>query len=127
MTITTDRLLLRDWHPEDRAPFAALNADPQVMRYFPAPLTRAESDALAARAEAQGVFAVESREDGEFIGYVGLAAPTFDAHFTPVRRNRLASRVTILESRLGDGGLPAAVPASRLRDARPSARSSRSP
>jgi RimJ/RimL family protein N-acetyltransferase len=47
--IRTGRLILRDWRDDDLAPFAALNADPEVMRYFPATLTRAESDAAAAR------------------------------------------------------------------------------
>ena len=42
--IATDRLLLRGWEARDRAPFAAMNADPAVMD-FPRPLTRAESDA----------------------------------------------------------------------------------
>jgi ribosomal-protein-alanine N-acetyltransferase len=57
------------------------------MRYFPAPLTRAESDALAARASASlaergwGLWALE--RDGSFLGFTGLAVPRFEAHFTP--------------------------------------------
>ena len=47
--LKTQRLLLRRWRPTDRAPFAALNADPQVMEHFPAPLTHAESDSMAER------------------------------------------------------------------------------
>ena len=47
--LRTSRLLLRRWRREDRAPFAALNADPLVMQHFPGVLVRAESDALAAR------------------------------------------------------------------------------
>jgi RimJ/RimL family protein N-acetyltransferase len=64
--LRTDRLVLRQWRPEDREPFAAMNADPEVMRHFPAPLDRAGSDALAARAEAHigehgwGLWAVEA-------------------------------------------------------------------
>ncbi|MGH3750612.1 MAG: GNAT family N-acetyltransferase, partial [Micromonosporaceae bacterium] len=42
--IRTARLLMRRWRDSDRAPFAAMNADPEVMRYFPAPRDRAESD-----------------------------------------------------------------------------------
>ena len=42
---------MRRWRDEDRAPFAALNADPAVMRFFPAPLTRADSDAAIDRFE----------------------------------------------------------------------------
>jgi RimJ/RimL family protein N-acetyltransferase len=43
----TARLRLRRWRESDREPFAALNADPEVMEHFAAPLSRAESDALA--------------------------------------------------------------------------------
>lgn len=85
----TDRLLLRGWRDEDRPPFAAMNADREVMQHFPAPLSRDESDALADRAaehveaEGWGLWAVEVRGTGEFIGFVGLAVPRFEAPFTP--------------------------------------------
>jgi RimJ/RimL family protein N-acetyltransferase len=85
----TDRLLLRRWRPEDRAPFAALNADPEVMEHFPARLTRAESDAFVDRIETGfaehgfGLWAVEVQATGEFIGFTGLSVPSFDAPFTP--------------------------------------------
>lgn len=49
VSLTTDRLLIRQWKPEDKAPFAALNADPEVMEHFTATLSRAESDALVER------------------------------------------------------------------------------
>lgn len=87
--LATDRLLLRQWTPADRAPFAALNADPEVMRWFPAPLTRAESDALADRLHADlarqgwGLWALEERASGAFLGFTGLARPVFDAPFQP--------------------------------------------
>ena len=42
---------MRRWREDDREPFAAMNADPEVMRYFPAPLDRAASDALVDRIE----------------------------------------------------------------------------
>lgn len=82
--LTTDRLLLRRWHESDRAPFAALNADPEVMRYFPSTRTRAESDALVDRLDAAieadgfGLWAVERHDSGAFVGFVGLSRPTFD-------------------------------------------------
>lgn len=85
----TDRLLLRRWRQEDREPFAALNRDPEVMRYFPAPLARADSDAMIERIEANfdangfGLFAVQVCDSGAFIGFVGLWPAGFDAHFTP--------------------------------------------
>lgn len=49
--LETERLFLRQWTPADRDPFAALNADSKVMGFFPARLTRAESDAMADRCE----------------------------------------------------------------------------
>jgi RimJ/RimL family protein N-acetyltransferase len=87
--LRTPRLLLRQWTASDRERFAALNADPEVMRHFPAPLGRAESDALAAGQEdliAQrgwGLWAVEVVDGAPFIGFVGLSVPSFSAHFTP--------------------------------------------
>jgi ribosomal-protein-alanine N-acetyltransferase len=88
-TITTPRLLLRPWWDEDLAPFAALNADPTVMEFFPKPLDRAESDAMVARIRDHfarhgfGQWAVEVPGVADFIGFVGMAIPRFEAHFTP--------------------------------------------
>lgn len=87
--LTTERLRLRGWRPQDREPFAALNADPQVMRHFPAPLDRRRSDQLldtidaALRERGWGLWAVERRASGEFLGMVGLTPVAFDAAFTP--------------------------------------------
>jgi RimJ/RimL family protein N-acetyltransferase len=87
--LRTARLLLRRWRETDHAPFAALNADPMVMEYFPDRLTRAESDDLIARIEAgfatrgYGLWALEVRATDEFVGFTGLAVPSFNAHFTP--------------------------------------------
>jgi len=75
--LRTPRLVLRPWRDEDRAPFAAMNADPAVMEHFPSLLGRDESDAMAARiqghfgAHGWGLFAVEAPELG-FVGFVGL-------------------------------------------------------
>jgi RimJ/RimL family protein N-acetyltransferase len=88
-SITTERLVLRLWRTEDRAPFAELNADPEVMEHFPAPLNRNKSDRFADRLDARlsanghGLWAVERRDSAEFIGFVGLAPVSFLAHFTP--------------------------------------------
>jgi len=77
--LRTDRLLLRAWRPADRAPFAALNADPEVTEFLVTPLDRAESDALIERIEQRwredgfAQFAVERLEDGAFIGFIGAA------------------------------------------------------
>jgi ribosomal-protein-alanine N-acetyltransferase len=87
--IRTERLVLRRWLQRDREPFAAMNADPEVMAHFPAPLTREESDALVDRIEAGfaehgfGLWALEVRSTGAFIGFTGLAVPSFEAAFTP--------------------------------------------
>ncbi len=75
--LRTERLLLRGWVAADRGPFAALNADPEVMEHFPAVLSRGESNALVARIRQHfvkhgyGLWAVEA--DGEFLGFTGLA------------------------------------------------------
>jgi RimJ/RimL family protein N-acetyltransferase len=75
--IRTKRLLLREWTAADREPFAALNASPTVMRYFPAPLSREESDAFVDRIEAHfaehgyGLWVVDV--DGAFAGFTGLS------------------------------------------------------
>ena len=76
--VRTQRLLMRRWREEDRDPFAAMSADPEVMRYFPAPLDRAASDALVDRIEdlfrqqGFGLWALEVTRTGEFIGFTGL-------------------------------------------------------
>src|SRR5262245_16769350 len=87
--LRTERLLLRRWRDEDRAGFAALNADPEVMEYFPTRLTAADSDALVDKIEAHfeergfGLWALQVAESGEFIGFTGLSVPRFDAAFMP--------------------------------------------
>ncbi|MEV4219793.1 GNAT family N-acetyltransferase [Nonomuraea sp. NPDC049725] len=87
--VETERLIMRRWREADREPFAALNADPEVMEHFPATLSRAESDAFADKIEQRfdehgyGLWALEVRESGEFIGFTGLALQTFDAPFLP--------------------------------------------
>jgi len=87
--LRTNRLLLRRWRDSDCSPFAVLNADPKVTEFLRAPLTRSESDALVDRIEAGfeqngfGLWAVEVPRRSPFIGFVGLAAATFDAPFTP--------------------------------------------
>ena len=87
--IGTERLILRKWRESDREPFARMNLDPVVMEHFPALLSREESDALVDRAEAHlelhgfGPWAAELRESKEFIGYVSLFIPQFEASFTP--------------------------------------------
>ncbi len=78
--LTTLRLRLRQWRTQDFAAFAKMNADPQVMEYYPASLTQTESDILAQRCQSLitergwGLWAVETQTT-PFIGYVGLHIP----------------------------------------------------
>ncbi|HET9654399.1 MAG TPA: GNAT family N-acetyltransferase [Kineosporiaceae bacterium] len=87
--LTTDRLILRRWRDGDREPFAAMNADPEVVRHLRGSLDRASSDAFLDRIEAGfarhgfGLWAVEAEATGQFLGFTGLAVQTFPAHFTP--------------------------------------------
>ncbi|MCE2983731.1 MAG: GNAT family N-acetyltransferase [Parachlamydia sp.] len=87
--IRTDRLVLRQWNSTDLEPFAALNADQRVMEYFPSVLSQKESNDLAKRISIQleeqgwGLWAVSVPEVANFIGFIGLARPSFDAYFTP--------------------------------------------
>lgn len=76
--LRTERLLLRRWHDRDLAPWAAMNADPEVREHLGEPLTREQSDASVARFLAEfdergyGWWAVEVRGSGEFAGFAGL-------------------------------------------------------
>jgi RimJ/RimL family protein N-acetyltransferase len=76
--IETQRLILRGWREADLAPWAGLNADPEVMRHFPSTHSRIESDAMAARNQDHidqhgfGLWAVERKADGAFLGFAGL-------------------------------------------------------
>jgi RimJ/RimL family protein N-acetyltransferase len=78
VVVTTPRLLLRTFRRDDLPQYAALNADPEVVRYLGGPLTREQSDELAEWAleryakEGIGLLAVERREDGAFLGMCGL-------------------------------------------------------
>lgn len=88
LSLTGARVLLRPWRDEDLPAFAAMNADPEVMRYFVATLTRQESDAVAQRIRATSVaqrwgwWALQVPEM-EFAGFVGLSNVPFEASFTP--------------------------------------------
>ena len=66
-----------------------MNADPRVMGFLPRPLSLQQSDSFVDQIEAGfeqngfGLYATELIADGSFVGYIGLAAPGFPAHFTP--------------------------------------------
>ena len=85
----TDRLVIRSWLPSDYTPFAHLNADPEVMQYFPATLSKAKSDDLASRIQERiakngwGFWAIERKDSREFIGFVGLNQPDYELPCQP--------------------------------------------
>jgi RimJ/RimL family protein N-acetyltransferase len=85
----SERLRLLVWQERHVAPFAALNADPQVMRYFPAVLTEEQSRASVEAWRNQFAergwsnWAVELKHSGEFIGFVGLSVPRRQLPFSP--------------------------------------------
>lgn len=87
--INTERLLLRMWKDTDLEPFAELNADERVCEFLPNILSKNESDALARRihnhfeTHGYGLYALEEKKSGNFIGFTGLNIPDFNAHFMP--------------------------------------------
>lgn len=87
--LETDRLILREWLDSDVPTFVKMNQDPKVMEFFQGLLSEEETKS---RVEwnlthfvkhGYGNFAVELKESQEFIGFVGLSNPPFEAHFTP--------------------------------------------
>lgn len=89
LEIVTPRLTLRQWRDSDADPFAEMNADPRVMEFFPSTMTREKSDEMLTRCRdliavrGWGIWAVELRDTGEFIGFVGLHTPGYDLPFVP--------------------------------------------
>lgn len=87
--LKTQRLLLRQWQEDDRAIFAQINADPNVMKYYPDILNENESNQIAVKLESLisgrgwGLWAVEKKDDNNFIGFVGLHEPEYDLPVTP--------------------------------------------
>jgi RimJ/RimL family protein N-acetyltransferase len=85
----SERLIFREWKEEDRAPFARMNGDPMVMEFLPRSMDAAASDKLVGRfqehfkAHGYGLYAIERKEDGEFVGFTGLHNVEFEAPFTP--------------------------------------------
>ncbi|MFZ0742773.1 MAG: GNAT family N-acetyltransferase [Terracidiphilus sp.] len=88
-TLESKRLSLRRWVDGDREPFARINRNAAALEFLPGALSRGESDEMVDRIEVHfeqhgfGLWATELREGAEFIGYIGLAVPRFEAAFTP--------------------------------------------
>ena len=95
--LATERLILRRWRDSDREPFASMNADSRVMEFFAALLSREDSDSMVDKIESHfdehgfGLCAAELRQDGTFIGFIGMAVPDFEAPFTVELGWRLAA------------------------------------
>jgi len=89
VTLRTARLILRPWRDDDLAPLFAINGNPESMRYFAAAMTRAESDAWAARIRGHfavygwGFWVAAEAATGDFVGVVGLLTVPWQADFTP--------------------------------------------
>lgn len=87
--IETNRLILREWLPEDLPFFAAINQDPMVMECLLKPLTEEETAAMIEKIQKHfkqhgfGLFACTLKQNTNCIGFVGLNIPEFTAHFTP--------------------------------------------
>jgi RimJ/RimL family protein N-acetyltransferase len=84
VVLETERLVLREFTPDDLDALAELLGDPHVMHFWPAPLTRDEvldalNNSLAMYARrGYGRWAVEIKQSGEFIGRCGLAPQRID-------------------------------------------------
>src|ERR1700743_2962136 len=87
--IETPRLIIRQWQKSDELPYIQLNRDREVMEFFPSISTEAETVAQITRftnrinEKGYGFFAVERKDNGEFIGFTGLSNPGFETDFTP--------------------------------------------
>ena len=89
VTLSSDRIRLRQWREEDREVFAAMNSDARVMEFFRGHLSRVQSDAMVDHIQKHfsehgfGLWAIEVPGVARFIGFAGLEVPGFTAHFTP--------------------------------------------
>lgn len=85
--IETDRLIIRDWQDSDVAEFAKINADNEVMRFLQSVLSEDESNSFYQRiiaelqTEPYGLYAIEEKSTGDFLGYVGFHKIMFDCDF----------------------------------------------
>ncbi len=89
LIMTTERLNLRNWIDSDIKAFAEMNRDPEVMKYFPKTYSEEETLAMVHRIRLHfdkngfGLYAVENKMTGDFIGFTGFSIPTFESFFTP--------------------------------------------
>jgi len=89
VSLESDRILLRPWKPSDLQPFAIMNADEDVMRYYPATLSHEESNDFAKRIEERfnkngwGFWVLEHKATGQFMGFTGLNIPGYNLPCNP--------------------------------------------
>lgn len=90
VTLTTSRLRLRPWRDADLEPFFRLSNDPRVTEHLPACLNREECERFYRQRVVEhfgrhgfGFWAVDVIDVADFIGFVGLAVPGYETHFTP--------------------------------------------
>ena len=86
--IETERLILRTWKKEDAANFYQINQDPKVIEFLlPITMEQINDYILAKNTQQQqkgySLWAVELKETGEMIGFIGLNYTDWPAHFTP--------------------------------------------
>jgi RimJ/RimL family protein N-acetyltransferase len=88
--LETARLILRQWEESDYEPYCRLNADAEVMEFLPSVLTPDKSIAQIKRLaefideHGYGFFAVERKDNGQFIGFTGLSQPGFEIDSKPI-------------------------------------------
>jgi len=86
---TSARLGFRNWHISDTDAMAEINADPEVMAFFPGIKSKAETARFIERMQAQFAekgfcyFAVDRLDRQQFIGFIGISEQRFAADFTP--------------------------------------------
>jgi RimJ/RimL family protein N-acetyltransferase len=84
VALRTRRLLLREWRDDDSAAFAAMTADPAVLRYLPPPDPDAVTRMRAHwREHGFGLFVVELPDEAPFVGVIGLAHVRSELPFAP--------------------------------------------
>lgn len=87
--LRTQRLILRQWSVEDYSLFAEMNANDEVMKYFPKPLNESESNQLAVTLSnllsqrGWGLWALEEISSKTFIGFTGLHDAPRELTFSP--------------------------------------------
>jgi len=87
--IQTDRLIIRQWNKNDYSVFAKMNADQDVMKFYPDILTLKQSDDMAQKIEDEialkgwGFWAIELKEKNSFIGFAGLHEPGYKLPMSP--------------------------------------------